>query len=387
MTFDHKIDRLGSSSVKWDMTKAVFGADDILPMWVADMDFSPPQAVIDALQDRVNHKVFGYTYVGDSTSEAITSWQKRRHGWTIEKNWLLFSPGVVKSIATIIKAFTDPGDKILVQSPVYQPFLSIPEANGREVENCSLIRGESHYDIDFEAFEASLKKGVKLFLFCHPHNPVGRVWRKEELIKIAELCKKYHVLVVSDEIHSDLIYKPYKHIPFASLSEDIAKRTFTLIAPSKTFNLAGLQASAIICANPNFRRKIKEIHKSQGQFTLNPFGIAAMEAAYKEGEEWLENLLQYLQDNITLVNDYLVEHLSQVNTVKTEATYLVWLDCRELEMSEDQLQQRLIQKGKVGLEPGSKFGKGSEGFMRMNIACPRDVVEDGLERFVYALND
>ncbi|UCZ53599.1 PatB family C-S lyase [Bacillus shivajii] len=380
MSFNQVISRKGTSSLKWDMTKAVFGTDDILPMWVADMDFSPPQAVIDALNERVNHGVFGYTYVGDSVSEAIIDWQKRRHTWNVKKSWLLYSPGVVKSIATIIQALTVSGDKVLVQSPIYEPFLTIPKANDRELVNCPLVQGDSNYEIDFEAFEASLKNGVKLFILCHPHNPVGRVWKKEELTTIAELCEKYDVTVVSDEIHSDLVYKPHTHIPFASLSEEIAKRTITLIAPSKTFNLAGLQVSAMISENVEYRKKIKAIHKSQGQFTLNPLGISAMEAAYKEGDEWLENLLDYLKGNVDLVNRFLSEHLPKVKMIDIQATYLVWLDCRELGYTDEDLKKLLIHKGRLGLEAGPKFGQGGEGFVRMNIACPREVVQDGLLR-------
>ncbi len=250
-------------------------------MWVADMDFMPPKKVLSALENRLHHGIFGYTFVGDRTAEAIFEWLNKRHDWRINKEWLQYSPGVVPAISTIIQALTEPGDKVLVQSPVYTPFFNLVKDNQRVVENSPLIYKDGRYSIDFEAFEQSLKNGVKLFLLCNPHNPSGRVWKKNELTKIAELCHQYNVTIVSDEIHSDLVYHSHKHIPIASLDEKFANMTITLIAPSKTFNLAGLQASAMITSNPEIREKIGEVHKKQGFFTLNTFGIIGMEAAYR----------------------------------------------------------------------------------------------------------
>lgn len=379
--FDEEIDRLGTSSVKWERTKKVFKTnDDILPMWVADMDFRPPEAVADALKSRAEHGIFGYTYISDSVDKAIAGWMERRHGWNIQSEWISYSSGVVPSIGKVVQALTEPEDKILIQSPVYPPFFSIVKENGRVIENCPLVKYNSQYSIDFEAFEQSLKNGVKLFILCHPHNPVGRVWTEDELRKMASLCIQHDVIIISDEIHSDLILPPHKHIPLASLSDEIAEQTVTLIAPSKTFNLAGLHASAIICSNHSIRKKIKAVDKQQGASGLNTFGIAAMEAAYRCGEEWLADLIAYLETNIAIVREYLAEHLPDLTLVEPEATYLLWIDCRKLGMSDAKLNHLFVEKGKIGFNPGISFGKGGEGFIRMNVACPRSTVLEGLDR-------
>lgn len=384
--FEEVINRKGSSSVKWDLTKTVFGRDDVLPMWVADMDFLPPEAVLEALGNRLKHGIFGYTFVGDETAASIKEWVQKRHGWDIETTWLQYSPGVVPAISTIIQALTVPGDKVLVQSPVYTPFFSLVEDNDREIVNARLHYHEGRYSIDFHAFEESLKTGVKLFLLCNPHNPSGRVWKKEELVKMAELCHKYNVLIVSDEIHSDLVYKHHTHIPLASLDETFRDMTITCIAPSKTFNLAGLQASAMITPNAEIREKIAGIHKKQGFFTLNTLGIIGMETAYRHGEQWLDEILDYLLENVNVTKEFIEEHLPELQVVEAEGTYLLWIDCTKLNLSDDELKNRLLDKGKLALEPGTKYGPGGEGFVRMNIACPRETLMDGLERLRTALS-
>jgi cysteine-S-conjugate beta-lyase len=383
--FEEIIDRKGSSSVKWDLTKTVFGKDDVLPMWVADMDFLPPEDVLEALGNRLKHGIFGYTFVGDPTADSIKKWVQKRHGWEIETTWLQYSPGVVPAISTIIQALTSPGDKVLVQSPVYTPFFSLVEDNNREIVNAQLKYHEGSYSIDYQEFEESLKTGVKLFLLCNPHNPSGRVWKKEELTKMAELCHKYNVVIVSDEIHSDLVYKSHTHTPLASLNDTFGDMTITCIAPSKTFNLAGLQASAMITPNPDIREKITAIHKKLGFFTLNTFGIIGMEAAYRHGEQWLEEILDYLQENGRVTKNFLEEHLPELKLVHPEGTYLLWIDCTKLNLSDEELKNRLLDKGKLALEPGAKYGPGGEGFVRMNIACPRETLMDGLERLKTAL--
>jgi cysteine-S-conjugate beta-lyase len=379
------IDRKGTSSVKWDMTKTVFGKEDILPMWVADMDFLPPREVTESLKERLDHGIFGYTFVGDGPAEAIAGWVKKRHGWDIHTKWLQYSPGVVPAIGTIIQALTEPGDKVLVQSPVYTPFFSMTEENGRVIENAPLLYENGTYSISFTEFEESLKKGVKVFLLCNPHNPSGRVWTWEELTKMADLCKKYDVIIVSDEIHSDLVYKSHTHIPIASIDESYQDMTITCIAPSKTFNLAGLQSSAMITPNKDFREKIAGVHKKQGFFTLNTFGITGMEAAYRHGERWLENILDYLSENAAITKSYVEEHLPDLHLVEPQGTYLLWIDCSKLGLTDDELKERLLEKGRLGLEPGPKYGKGGEGFVRMNIACPREILMDGLDRLLKAL--
>ncbi|TMU84559.1 pyridoxal phosphate-dependent aminotransferase [Bacillus sp. BHET2] len=383
--FEEIIDRKGSSSVKWDLTKTVFGKEDVLPMWVADMDFLPPQNVLEALQNRLKHGIFGYTFVGDETAASIKDWMEKRHGWNIEKTWLQYSPGVVPAISTIIQALTEPGDKVLVQSPVYTPFFSLVEDNEREIVNSQLDYREGSYSIDNHAFEESLKTGVKLFLLCNPHNPSGRVWTKEELTKMAELCHKYNVVIVSDEIHSDLVYERHTHTPLASLHDTFRDMTITCIAPSKTFNLAGLQASAMITPNSELREKIAGIHKRQGFFTLNTFGIIGMEAAYRHGETWLEEILAYLQENVRVTKRFIADQLPDLKLVDPEGTYLLWIDCTKLNLSDEDLKERLLDKGKLALEPGTKYGPGGEGFVRMNIACPRGTLLDGLERLKKAL--
>ena len=384
--FNEKINRLETASVKWEMVKDVFGAEDLWPMWVADMDFKPPQAVIDALRNRAEHGVFGYTFVPTSAMDAIEKWLKKRHGWQIHTSWLEFCSGVVQGISTAINALTKEGDKVLVQSPVYTPFFDMIAKNNRVVVNAQLELVEGRYEIDFSRLEEALKEGCKLFILCNPHNPAGRVWAEEELLRIGELCEQYDCLILSDEIHSDLIYKNDKHIPIASLSEELANRTVTFIAPSKTFNLAGLHTSVAIIKKEELRTKFHEQLTRQGFFSLNTFGIIGMEAAYLEGESWLEELLDYLEDNMNVVAGYLAEHLPEIHLVEPEGTYLLWLDCRELGLSDEELRIRLIEKGKLALEPGTKYGPGGEGFVRMNIACPREMLQEGLDRLKIALS-
>ncbi|MGD6842711.1 MalY/PatB family protein [Bacillus infantis] len=384
--FHKSISRYETASVKWELTKDVFGSSDVLPMWVADMDFEPPEEVQNAISKRASHEVFGYTFVPPSASEAVQQWQKDQSGWEIGRSWVLYSPGVVPSISLAVQAFTSPGDKIMLQSPVYTPFFEMIEKNGRMVVNSPLALVEQRYEIDFERFEEELKKGIKLFLLCNPHNPGGRVWKKEELLKIGELCKKYGCLILSDEIHSDLVFSPHKHIPIASLSKEFRDITITCIAPSKTFNIAGLQSSAVIIPNEQLRDKFKAIQAQQGFFTLNIFGITALEAAYRHGHDWLDQLLTYLQENYEIARSFIERELPPVKVMDLEATYLMWLDCRELSLPDKDLNSLLIEKGRLALEPGTKYGPGGEGFVRMNIACPRDTLEEGLKRLKLAFS-
>ncbi|MFS0637047.1 MalY/PatB family protein [Mesobacillus foraminis] len=384
--FNEVIDRLQTASVKWEMTREVYGTGDVLPMWVADMDFKPPSEVSEAITDRVNHGIYGYTFVTPSASKAVQGWVKQRHGWEIRKSWLFYSPGVVPTISMAIQAFTDPGDKVMLQSPVYTPFFGMTEENGRTVVNSTLIYKEGKYEIDFDDFENKLKQGVKLFLLCNPHNPGGRVWTKEELIKIGDLCVQYDCLILSDEIHSDLVYSPHRHIPIASLKEEYAKITLTCIAPSKTFNLAGLQASAVIIPDAELQKRFKEHQHRNAFFGLNIFGITGMQAAYLHGEGWLEELLDYLKENRDEIVDYIKANIPGITPVIPDSTYLIWLDCRELGLSDDEIKDRLLNKGKLALEPGAKYGPGGEGFVRLNFACPRDTLRDGLERLKKAFS-
>lgn len=379
INFDKIINRDSTNSVKWGLRDTVFGTEDVLPMWVADMDFQPPKEVITALQERLEHGIFGYTYPAGSTAEAIRLWQKKRHGWHFKSDSVLYSPGVVPSIAMAIQAFTDEGDNVLLQSPVYTPFFEMVKKNGRNVINSPLKLIDHRYEIDFEDFEQKLQNGVKLFLLCNPHNPGGRVWTEAELRRIGTLCKQYNCLIISDEIHSDLVYSPHRHFPIASIAE-FRDLTVTLIAPTKTFNLAGIQASAVISQNSKRRAEFKAIQAKQGFFSLSTFGIAGMEAAYMHGEKWLEELLSYLKTNINTAKAFIEKHLPQISFVDPEGTYLLWLDCRKLEMNDEQIKKALLEKGKLGLELGPKYGIGGEKFVRMNIACPREILLDGLNR-------
>ena len=383
--FDEKIDRMETASVKWERTEAVFGENNLLPMWVADMDFHPPQAVIDALQKRVEHGIFGYTFIPESVNHAIQTWLQKRHHWKIESDTLLYANSVVESISIAIQTFTEPGDKVLLQSPVYTPFFDMIEKNGRVVANSPLKLTNGRYEIDFEQFEEEVKNGGKLFLLCNPHNPGGRVWSREELQKIGEICVKHNCLIVADEIHSDLVYRSHKHCPIASLSDEIAAITITCLSPSKTFNLAGLQASAVIIQSQALREQFSKTQRRHGFFSLNTFGILAMEAAYQHGETWLEELIDYLEENKLFALRYLRKNLPQLECMEPDGSYLLWIDCRNLQLSDKEIRKRLIEKGKVALEPGPKYGVGGEGFIRLNFACAKEMLADALERLKLAL--
>lgn len=383
--FDEKANRLQTASVKWEMTEKLFGAKDLLPMFVADMDFRSPQAITEAMSHRAEHGIFGYTFIPDTTNEAIQHWLHKRHHWQITSESILYSNSVVETISTAIQTFTKPGDRVLLQSPVYTPFFDMIEKNERIVANSPLQLTDGRYQIDFDHFEQELKNGCQLFLLCNPHNPGGRVWGKEELQKLGELCTQYNCLIVADEIHSDLVYKNHKHFPIASLSEEFAAQTITCISPSKTFNLAGLQASAVVIENEQLREQFINTQRRHGFFSLNTFGITAMEAAYQHGEAWLEELIDYLEENKQYAMRYIAENLPQITCMDPDGTYLLWIDCRKLGLSDDEIKQHLIEKGKLALEPGPKYGLGGEGFVRLNFACPREMLKEGLGRLKKAL--
>lgn len=384
--FNETIERLGTASVKWEATEHIFGTRDVLPMWVADMDFRPPTEVTEAFARRIEHGIYGYTFVPPSTVEAIQSWVKKRHNWEIKEEWISYSPSVVQAISTAIQAYTGPGDKILVTSPVYTPFFNMIEKNDRMVENCPLHINEERFAINFELLEQSLKKGVKLFLLCNPHNPGGRVWSKEELQKIGDLCLQYNCLILADEIHCDLVFKPNKHIPIASINERFQQNVITCMSPSKTFNLAGIHASVVIIPNEELKQRFAAIQERQGFFELNSFGIIGMEAAFRYGEAWLDELIDYLHTNMTTAMQFIQEQLANISVMKPDGTYLLWVDCRKLGLTDEELRERLLQKGKIALEPGPKYGPGGEGFIRMNIACPTSLLLEGLNRLKNAFS-
>ncbi|MCD7035748.1 pyridoxal phosphate-dependent aminotransferase [Metabacillus sp. GX 13764] len=380
--FQKQIIRTETGSVKWDRTKEVFGTSDVLPMWVADMDFEAPQEVKKALVERVEHGVFGYTFPNAAAKEAIMKWTETRHQWKISsEEAMLFSSGVVTALSVVIQALTEKGDKVLLQSPVYTPFFTMIEENERVVENSPLLLEDSRYYINFEDLESKLSQPeVKMMLICSPHNPSGRAWTEEELRQIGDLCIKHGVTAVSDEIHSDLMLFGKRHYPFASLGKEYAQQCITCIAPSKTFNLAGLQASAIITENKDFRDKIAAVQHKNGQFGLNAMAITAMKAAYETGSAWLDQLLVLLENHTAALTAFIEDRIPEIKVMKPDASYLIWLDCRGTGLSDQELKHQLLYKGKLALEPGPKYGSGGEGFVRINIGTPLATLQEGLLR-------
>jgi cysteine-S-conjugate beta-lyase len=384
--FDEIYDRKGTNSLKHDMLKIIFGTDDVLPMWVADMDFKTPSFIMDAIKERTNHEILGYTIKGKSFYESIVNWMENRHQWKIKSDWISNSPGVVPALALIVQAFTRPGDKIIVQSPVYFPFFSTVLDNGRQLINNELIYKNGTYTIDFDNFEKQIDSRTRMIIFCSPHNPVGRVWKREELEKLAQICTKNNILMVSDEIHSDIILKGHKHIPFASISEAAAQNSISTFAPSKTFNLAGLSTSFLII--PNIKLKtiydnfLFDLHLKSG----NIFGDIALEASYTHGHQWVDEMIAYLEANIEMVREFTKKHSNRIELVEPESTYLLWLDFRELKISDIALKEFIIKRAKLGMNPGTQFGNGGQGFMRMNVACPKSVVKQALSQLEIALN-
>ncbi len=375
--FDEIVNRENTDSVKYDLRKEIFGKEDIIPMWVADMDFKTPDFIVNAIKKRAEHEIFGYSFRSKLYFESIVNWVKRRHQWNINPDWISFSPGIVPAINMAVMAYTNPGDKIIVQTPVYFPFFSAIQNNNRiQIEN-PLKLVNRRYEIDFDDLEVKLKD-AKLLILSNPHNPGGSVWKKDELRKLGEMCFMNNVLVLSDEIHSDLVLKDYKYIPLASVSEEIANNTITFIAPSKTFNMAGLATSSLIVSNKDLKEKydkvLDTIHVGMG----NVFGTVASEAAYAFGDQWLDELIEYLAKNIDYLENYLKKNIPEIKMIRPEGTYLVWLDCSKLELKGKDIKDFMVENVGVGMNDGRMFGTGGDGFMRLNIACPKAVLEKAL---------
>lgn len=385
--FDEYRERRNSDAVKMDFVEVMFGSKDVLPMWVADMDFRTAQPIIDALSERVNHGIYGYTSLSDGYYQSFIDWVKRRHDWTVEKDWLIYSPGVVPTLIYAVQTLTEVGDKIVIQSPVYGPFKGAIENHGRVLVDNPLKCDNGQYQMDFDDLEETFKSGVKAMIFCNPHNPVGRVWTKEELSQLKDLIVKYNVYLISDEIHSDLTLKGHKHIAIASLDEELAKRTITCMAPSKTFNLAGLQSSIVVVSNPELKARLRESYEKMDMNLNNCFGQVAFEAAYNHGEEWLEQLLDYIENNMDFVVDYIETNIPEIKVYKPEGTYLMWFDFRALGMTHEALKAFLNEKAKVGMTGGDFFGKTGEGFMRYNVATTRERVKQGLKQIEAAIKE
>lgn len=382
--FDKITPRRATNSYKWDMAHN----DDVLPMWVADMDFRTAPAVVEALRKRVEHGIFGYTKVPPAYYEAITDWFARRHGWQIEKDWIIYTSGVVPALSAVIKALTVPGDCILVQPPVYNCFFSSICNNGCEIVENPLLYINETYRIDFAGLEqkASDPK-VKLLLLCNPHNPAGRVWTRQELTRIGEICLRNDVIVIADEIHCELVYPGHTYTPFASISEEFLMHSVTCTSPSKAFNLAGLQIANIISADEYMRMKIDKAININEVCDVNPFGVEALMAAYNDGEEWLEELKHYLAINYNYLKAYFNEYLPEFPVVILEGTYLVWVDCSILKRRSKEIVEILLEDEKLWVNEGSMYGEAGEGFIRLNIACPRQVLIDGLDRLKRGLKE
>ncbi|KQL46042.1 cystathionine beta-lyase [Brevibacillus choshinensis] len=384
--FDKVINRFQTASIKWDESENLFGEKDLIPMWVADMDFMAPAPVIEAMKERVEHGIFGYTLRPESYYEAVIGWMKRRHQWSVQKEWICHCPGVVPALNYIVQAFTQPGDKVVIQPPVYYPFTNVVEGNGRQVVHNPLRYENGSYMMDFDDLQRKMDPDVKLLILCNPHNPGGRVWTREELTELGNICIRNNVHIVSDEIHGDLVLKGHTHTPFAAISKEFAENSIVCTAPSKTFNLAGLQASNIIIPNETYREIFQATMNTLAIRLTNTFGVVATESAYRYGDEWLDQLLEYLQQNLDFLTEYVEKRINGIKVIKPEATYLVWLDCRELGMDTETLQEFILKQAKVAVNQGFTFGLGGEGFIRMNIACPRSVLEEGLSRIEKAVN-
>jgi len=376
--FDKTIDRRATNSYKWDSAP-----EGVLPMWVADMDFRTAPAIIDALQKRVAHGIFGYTRVPDAYYDAVTSWFSRRHGWDIDREWIIYTSGVVPAVSAVIKALTVPGDKVIVQTPVYNCFFSSIRNNGCEIVSNPLRRTADTYEMDFDALErCAADPRAKVMLLCNPHNPAGRVWTPDELTRLGNICLRNGVTVVSDEIHCELVYQGFKYTPFASLSDAFLHRSVTCVSPSKAFNIAGLQIANIVTFDADLRRRIDKAININEVCDVNPFGVAATIAAYNEGEEWLNQLVDYLHGNYEAMAEFCRRELPEFPITRLEGTYLVWMDCSSLGMPSDALEHALLDDARLWLNAGTMYGAEGEGYMRWNIACPRSVMLDGLNRFL-----
>lgn len=379
--FDKVIERRNTNCEKWDAM-----GEDVLPMWVADMDFEVLPEILEAVKKRAGHAVYGYTRFSDKYYDAVISWVKRRHNWNIKKEWIVYSPGIVTGLNLIVKALNQVGDKIIIQTPVYYPFFRAIENNGFRVLRNPLKFENGKYKMDFEDLEKKLKdKRVKTLILCSPHNPVGRVWTKEELKKLGDLCLENGVTVVSDEIHSDIIYKENEHTTFGAISKDFENNSIVCISASKTFNLAGLRTSSLIIPNKELRRKVINVIESIGNAEPNAFSECASVAAYNNGEQWLSELMDYLKENLNFMKKYISENMPYVKVIEPEGTYLAWLDFSALKMDPRELHEFILKKAKVWLDEGYIFGDEGNGFERINLACPRSILKEGLERINKAI--
>jgi cystathionine beta-lyase len=382
--FDEIIEREGTNCQKYDNRELIFGKTDVIPMWVADADFKTPDFIVNAVKERAAHEVYGYPLKPESFFESIIGWQKRRHNWDVKRNWIEYSSNVVVGLASVVLSMTKPGDKIVVQPPVYFPFFHVIEGNDRVMVENPLKNEDGRYHFDFDDLVSKIDADTKMLFLCNPHNPGGMVWTKDELKKLGEICIKNNVIVVSDEIHADLVFKGHEHTPFASLSDAFSQNSITLMSASKTFNIAGLSSAYLIIPNKELRLKYQKLMQATHLSSGNFFGLVATEAAYTYGDEWVNQLLEYLEGNLDYLMDFMEKNLPRIKVMKPEGTFLPWLDMSGLSIDADKAYKVLIEHG-VGLTPGKMFGTGGENFIRLNMACPRTILETGLERMKQAL--
>jgi cysteine-S-conjugate beta-lyase len=383
--FDRVIERRGTGCEKWDALPQVFGTDDLLPFWVADMDFAVAPEIAAAVQARAMHSIYGYHTREESFFEAARAWEERRHGWKVERDWITNTPGVVTSLAAAVRSLTAPGDKVVIQPPIYPPFFSCVTRNGRRLVENPLRVNNGRWEMDLADLEAKLDPSVKMLILCSPHNPVGRVWKREELIALGEICRRYDLTVLADEIHCDLVLPGHRHLPFAALDPELASRTVTFFSPSKTFNIAGTYTSLVVIPDPERRARYRELVRALEIDQGNLFGMVAAEAAFRYGEAWLEGLLTYLEVNAARLVSFAGERLPGVEVRKPEGTYLAWMDFGALAGTQERLKSFLIGEAKVGLSDGLVFGERGRGFARFNFGCPRSLLEEGLGRIAAAL--
>jgi len=384
--FDTVIERRGTGSEKWDMCDTIFSGSGLLPLWVADMDFQAPPEVIEALAKRAAHGIYGYTAYTDSAYGSVINWFSRRHGWDIKKEWIVYSPGVVPALSLLVQSFTSPGDGIIIQRPVYHPFMHVVKWNGRKLLNSPLRQDKSgRYEMDPDDLRIKASDpSAKMMILCSPHNPPGRVWRRGELDTLIEICAERGILIVSDEIHCDLTYSGIKHIPLPLVKPEYSERIITCTSPSKTFNLAGLQLSNIIIPDKTLRKEFRKISMRNGIFDPNSFAADAMEAAYNNGGEWLDEMMEYVRGNLEFLENFFKSELPEVKVIEPEGTYLVWTDFRAFGISHRELLRKFVEEAKVAPGQGDIYGPEGEGFMRINLACPRAILEEGLNRIAAA---
>ena len=384
--FDEIIDRKGTSCVKYDGLKNAYqGKENLIPLWVADMDFATPDFIVEALKKRCEHSVFGYTFDDDEYYESIQTWLDYKYHWKTEREWISYIPGIVKGIGLAVQCFTQPGDKVIIQPPVYHPFRLVPTRMGREVVYNPLKLEDGVYKMDFEQLESLIDKDCKMLILSNPHNPGGVVWEKEALVKLAQICSAHGILVISDEIHAEMTYPQFRHHPFATVSEEAAACSVTFMAPSKTFNIAGIVSSYALVPDTRIREKFYSFLEAGELNAGTIFAFTATNAAYTYGAEWLQQMRSYVIENVNFVDEYLKKNIPQIKVYRPQASFLVWLDCRELKLTQPELVQLFEDKAGLALNDGTMFGKEGEGFMRLNIGCPRSILNQALESLKKAI--